>query len=107
MNMKIENNKHEVDLILDILEQQKKRKTDEFFYTRLRSRMESISESKRKKSLLSNVYYPAALVMVMLVNVYVIQSVKRTHINTFERDDMLNMVAEDYHFSNSNSLIIE
>ncbi|MGD8780619.1 MAG: hypothetical protein PVH88_16835 [Ignavibacteria bacterium] len=102
LNKKIE---EEVKKTMDLLEEKGSVKPNPFFYTRVKARYDEIKNTSTAKesSYVQLVLKPAFLAVVISLNIVSGYFLLKDEEQSFNRDDFINALSEDYSISYSDS----
>src|SRR5262245_40996199 len=98
---------HQADDILNSLDEMKRANAPDFFYSRLKARMERVLIPAVKRGWLRPAYAFAALALVILINAAVVltnTSGKNTNDVTANNDNESSSIAAEYNLNDVNSL---
>src|SRR5258706_14115024 len=95
---------HRIEEILNSLDSSRRAPAPDFFYSRLKARMQRGFERGSKRWILRPVYALAVLVLVLIVNITVMLSSKQATDNTATDNETAQTIAAEYNLNDSNSL---
>ena len=103
--MNTEKNK-KIDEILGSLDHSQRAPAPDFFYTRLKARMEKGLDQTRKRGwVLRPAYALATLVVILLINAFVLlRSDETTETNTTETESVQQSIAAEYSLNDTNTI---
>ncbi|MEO6611595.1 MAG: hypothetical protein ABIT05_05305 [Chitinophagaceae bacterium] len=105
--MNMDNNK-KIEEILNSLDGSRKATMPDFFYTRLKARMEKGSEPAVKPSwVLRPVFAFSALVVVLLVNAAVMLKGDTVNENSVAETDNIQSIAAEYRLNDNNAILFD
>lgn len=99
--MKKEN---KIERILESLDTSQRATAPDFFYTRLKARMQNEVESRLRQWILRPVYALAALTLVLIINVSVLLNSESTTDATGNDNETAQSIASEYSLNDNNSL---
>ena len=100
--------KDKIEEILNSLDGTRRAVTPDFFYTRLKARMEkSMDEPVKKSWVLRPVYAFAALVVVLLINAAVILKGSSSSDPSLGETDNIQSIAAEYRLNDNNGILFD
>ena|ERR1041385_6119025 len=96
--------RNRTEQILESLDGSQRASAPDFFYARLKARMQNEIESDQKVWILRPAYALAALIVVLIVNVSVLLKTERTADATGNDNETAQSIASEYSLNDTNSL---